>query len=99
GIVQFLVNDFSIYRRALVVTWLIHIILIGGSRFVWRVFRDHYIASDKGKTRTLIVGAGSAGTMIARQLKNNNHGDDELLPVAYVNYVVEKLPTDIYGIH
>src|SRR5699024_2457259 len=41
GIVQFLVNDFSIYRRALVVTWLIHIILIGGSRFVWRVFRDH----------------------------------------------------------
>src|SRR5690625_1792 len=32
GLVQFLVNDLSIYRRALVVTWLIHIVLIGGSR-------------------------------------------------------------------
>ncbi|HLR09061.1 MAG TPA: nucleoside-diphosphate sugar epimerase/dehydratase [Bacillota bacterium] len=98
GIVQFLVNDFSIYRRALVVTWLIHIILIGGSRFVWRVFRDHYIASDKGKTRTLIVGAGSAGTMIARQLQNNNHGDDELLPVAFVDDDVAKLQMEIYGV-
>src|SRR5699024_9272735 len=57
-----------------------------------------YIASDKGKTRTLIVGAGSAGTMIARQLQNNNHGDDELLPVAFVDDDVAKLQMEIYGV-
>src|SRR5699024_4828530 len=96
--VQFVDNDICIYRRALIVTWLIHISLIGGSGFVWRVFRDHYIASDKGKTRTLIVGAGSAGTMIARQLQNNNHGDDELLPVAFVDDDVAKLQMEIYGV-
>src|SRR5690625_4066403 len=71
GLVQFLVNDLSIYRRALVVTWLIHIVLIGGSRFVWRVVRDNYVTSERGEKRTLIVGAGSAGTMVARQLQYN----------------------------
>src|SRR5699024_2429937 len=85
GIVQYLVNDFSIYSRALLVTWLLHIILIGGSRFVWRVFRDRYITSDQGKKRTLIVGAGSAGSMIVRQLHNSHAGDNDLLPVAFVD--------------
>src|SRR5699024_11877826 len=42
-IIQFLINDFTIYRRAMLITWLLHITLIGGSRFTWRVFRDHYI--------------------------------------------------------
>src|SRR5699024_139795 len=55
GIIQLLVNNFVIYRRALIVTWMLHIILIGGSRFVWRVFRDRYISKNKGeKKRTLI---------------------------------------------
>src|SRR5699024_1978188 len=38
GIVQLVMNDFTVLRRALVVTWLLHIILIGGSRFVWRMY-------------------------------------------------------------
>src|SRR5699024_1899241 len=97
GAVQFLINDFAIYRRALLVTWLLHIIFIGGSRFAWRVVRDRYITSDKGKARTLIVGAGAAGTMIARQL-NNNHDDAELLPVAFVDDDITKQRMEIYGV-
>ncbi|WP_217586555.1 polysaccharide biosynthesis protein [Lentibacillus saliphilus] len=96
GVVQFLVNDFSIYRRALIVTWLLHIIFIGGSRFVWRVFRDRYIVSSQDKKRTLIVGAGSAGTMIVRQLKNTH--DNELLPVAFVDDDTGKQWMEIYGV-
>jgi len=84
GIVQFLVNDFTIYRRALIVTWMLHIILIGGSRFIWRIYRDRYITTTRYKKRTLIVGAGDAGAMIARQL-NNEHNDSELNPVAFVD--------------
>lgn len=84
GIVQFLVNDFAIYRRALIVTWMLHIILIGGSRFMWRIFRDRYIVDKSNRKRTLIVGAGSAGAMIVRQLKND-HNNSELLPVAFVD--------------
>lgn len=97
GIVQYLVNDFTIFRRALIVTWLLHITLIGGSRFMWRIIRDRYIKSDKNKKRTLIVGAGAAGSMIARQLKNN-HDDSEMYPVAYIDDDLSKQKMQIYGI-
>src|SRR5699024_3458469 len=97
GFIQFLVNDFTIYRRALIVTWLLHIILIGGSRFVWRVFRDRYMTTSEGKRRTLIVGAGEAGTMIARQLQNNPEGSDLFL-VAFVDDDLSKQRMEIYGV-
>src|SRR5690625_686188 len=79
--VQFFANDYSIYGRLLIITWLFHIILIGGSRFAWRVFRDKFIRGEKSYKRTLIVGAGDAGAMIIRQLKNPTN-DSELKPVA-----------------
>src|SRR5690625_1483933 len=68
GVVQFFVNDFSVYKRSLLVTWMLHILFIGGSRFAWRMYRDYYMDKRKNKRRTLIVGAGAAGAMIARQL-------------------------------
>lgn len=98
AIIQFIVNDFVIYRRALLVTWMLHIILIGGSRFFWRVFRDRYIAkSEIEKKRTLIVGAGDAGAMIARQL-NNEHNDSELWPVAFVDDDEAKQRMQVYNL-
>ncbi|GGA65096.1 polysaccharide biosynthesis protein [Ornithinibacillus halotolerans] len=97
GIVQFIVNDFTLFRRALIVTWLLHIVLIGGSRFMWRIVRDHYIVNDEGKKRTLIVGAGSAGSMIARQF-HYNHDESELLPVAFVDDDPSKQKMEVYGI-
>src|SRR5690625_5223547 len=98
GFVQFFANDFSIYRRALLATWMLHIILIGGSRFIWRVYRDRYIATDQAKKRTLIIGAGAAGTMIARQLQNNHDGNNELLPIAFVDDDLGKQRMQIYNI-
>jgi len=82
AIVQFAVFQ-DIYVRALMITWMIHIILIGGSRFVWRVFRDRYIKPNANKRRTLIIGAGAAGTMVARQLVNNPEA--ELKPIAFID--------------
>jgi FlaA1/EpsC-like NDP-sugar epimerase len=73
----------DIYVRALMITWMIHVILIGGSRFVWRVFRDRYIKPNANKRRTLIIGAGAAGTMVARQLVNNPEA--ELKPIAFID--------------
>ncbi|CAG9613772.1 UDP-N-acetyl-alpha-D-glucosamine C6 dehydratase [Bacillus rhizoplanae] len=86
----------KIYFRLLVVTWMIHILLIGGSRFLWRMYRDAYFKKDDTKKRTLIIGAGSAGTMITRQLLKNN--DTELLPVAFIDDNVKKHNLDILGI-
>ncbi|AXF55315.1 polysaccharide biosynthesis protein [Salicibibacter kimchii] len=82
GIVQGLVFD-VLYARALVVTWMLHILLIGGTRFAWRMYRDTYMKPKKGLKRTLIIGAGAGGTLVARQLKGSP--ESELRPVAYVD--------------
>lgn len=98
ALIQFIINDFTIYRRALLVTWMLHIILIGGSRFAWRVFRDRYITkSNIAKKRTLIVGAGDAGAMLARQLNTENR-NSELMPIAFVDDSRSKQRMQIFGI-
>src|SRR5699024_10045792 len=97
GIIQFFVNDFSVYKRALLVTWMMYIIVIGGSRFVWRVFRDRYINKNRKGVRTLIVGAGDAGAMIARQL-NDEHNESNLVPVAFVDDDINKQHMEVYNL-
>ena len=95
AVVQLIITQ-NIYFRMLTVTWMLHMLLIGGSRFIWRMFRDTYIKKSETEKRTLIVGAGSAGTMIARQLQNNHHA--ELVPVAFIDDDVKKHHLDILGI-
>jgi len=97
GFVQLVLNDFTMLRRALVVTWLLHIILIGGSRFMWRVFRDRYISKNQlPQKRTLVVGAGAAGAMIVRQLQNEHNS--ELEPVAFVDDDPSKQRMELYNL-
>lgn len=86
----------DIYFRLLAVTWMLHMLLIGGSRFLWRIVRDTYIKPAGNKKRTLIVGAGSAGTMIARQLIKNN--ESELQPVAFIDDNAKLQNLDILSI-
>ncbi len=97
ALMQLFMNDFIIYKRMLVVSWMIYIILLGASRFTWRVFRDRYIKAAKHKKRTLIVGAGNAGAMIARQL-NTEHNTSELWPVAFVDDNEEKQQLQLFNI-
>lgn len=86
----------DIYFRLLAVTWMLHMLLIGGSRFCWRIFRDSYMRKPENKKRTLIVGAGSAGTMVARQLSKDK--ETELQPVAFIDDNVKIQQLDILGI-
>ncbi|MFE7063731.1 polysaccharide biosynthesis protein [Sutcliffiella sp. NPDC057660] len=95
GFVQLLVVE-NIYIRALLITWMLHMILIGGSRFSFRLFRDYYRKTKTNKKKTLIVGAGAAGTMVARQLLQNHEADLE--PVAFVDDDVMKHKLQILGI-
>ncbi|MGE8204555.1 polysaccharide biosynthesis protein [Heyndrickxia sp. NPDC080065] len=86
----------EVYFRMLVVTWLLNILFIGGSRFCWRIFRDSVLNKTDNKKRTLIVGAGSAGIMVARQLKRSN--DANLIPVGFIDDDKRKHSLDILGI-
>ncbi|WP_298787511.1 nucleoside-diphosphate sugar epimerase/dehydratase [uncultured Marinococcus sp.] len=83
------------YARTLIMTWMAHVILIGGSRMVWRLYRDTYITNNKDGKKTLIVGAGSAGTMVARQL--NQETNSGLLPVAFLDDNPSKHGLEIMG--
>jgi FlaA1/EpsC-like NDP-sugar epimerase len=95
AIVQLLING-DIYFRALLITWMLHVILIGGSRFSWRVLRGRITKDTKMQKRTLIIGAGAAGTMVARQLLQNQ--EVELIPVGFIDDDVKKHRLQILGI-
>ena len=74
----------DIYFRVMAVTWMIHIIAIGGSRFALRVFSEQKMTNiHEQKNRALIVGAGQAGTILAKQMKQSINSD--LIPVAFVD--------------
>ncbi|PEB98398.1 polysaccharide biosynthesis protein [Bacillus cereus] len=95
AIVQQIINH-DIYVRILAIAWMLHLLLIGGSRFVWRMFRDTYITKATDKKRTLIIGAGSAGTMVVRQLQHNKEAD--LYPIAFVDDDRNKQKLEIYNV-
>ncbi|WP_040203809.1 polysaccharide biosynthesis protein [Neobacillus jeddahensis] len=86
----------EIYFRLLVVTWFLHMFLLGGSRFWGRMYRDSLHTNSHNKKRTLIVGAGAAGTMVARQLLKNS--DTDLCPVGFIDDDKSKQKLDILGI-
>jgi FlaA1/EpsC-like NDP-sugar epimerase len=88
GLVQKIVYH-NIYFQGLSVTFMLHILLLGGVRFWWRFtktvsfeMRTRGIRPVKSK-RTLIIGAGSTGRMLLQQLKD--HPTSDLTPVAFLD--------------
>lgn len=47
-----------------------HLLLIGGSRLSWRIFRKAFISNEGKKKPTLIVGGGRGGSLLIRQMIN-----------------------------
>ena len=60
------------FTRLMIITWMMHIILIGGSRLSWRVSRKYITGNRRNNEqkllKTLVVGAGKGGTLLVRQL-------------------------------
>jgi FlaA1/EpsC-like NDP-sugar epimerase len=84
------------YIRVLMLTWMLHVLLIGGTRFSWRVLRDFHTKTEQDMKNVLVVGAGKAGTLIARQLLNNQ--DLGLKPSAFIDDDPNKYKLQILGI-
>ncbi|MFD1780021.1 polysaccharide biosynthesis protein [Fredinandcohnia salidurans] len=92
----------NIYARGLFLTFLLHLFLLGGVRFWWRftstvlfAIKTKEIRSVKHK-RTLILGAGSTGRMLVRQLKE--HPGTELKPIAFLDDDASLQNLNIVGI-
>jgi FlaA1/EpsC-like NDP-sugar epimerase len=82
----------SIFLRTFETTLL----LMGGARFCWRIFRDNYIKRNKDHKRALIIGAGACGIFIAKELKHN--ATSPLYPVAFIDDNIYKQRMRILGI-
>lgn len=65
----------NIPRTVLTLDFVFCFMLMGGVRFVTRAFRENYFPMPSSKrlekTRLLVVGAGDAGQMIAREIRQN----------------------------
>lgn len=70
-VVALLIN-LSLPKSFYIISWFLSIVFIGASRFYIRVAAQMRIVPENGQSRVLIVGAGSAGAMIARQIKQNH---------------------------
>ena len=73
-------------------------LLVGGSRFGWKICREAYFArrSDPEHNRVLIVGAGEGGAYAARACQEGRHLSGA--PVAFVDDNPEKRGLRVCGI-
>ncbi|MCK2002757.1 polysaccharide biosynthesis protein [[Brevibacterium] frigoritolerans] len=85
-----------LYSRELFITCILYMAMIGCSRLAWRIYFERYIKQSPNKKRTLVVGAGSAGTMITSRLLKS--GNIDLVPVAFVDDDKAKLSLEIFNI-
>lgn len=71
SIIQFFMKE-DIHFRVMVITWVLDILLIGGSRFLLRVIHDRSLFQAQGNLkRVLVIGAGEAGTILLRSIKRD----------------------------
>ncbi|KYG90272.1 hypothetical protein A0U40_08520 [[Bacillus] sp. KCTC 13219] len=93
---QFIIKH-DVYERIMTVTWMLHIILIGGSRFVIRLFKDEESFKNRDNlTRVLVVGAGKAGTMLIKNLQQDK--EQKFNPVAFIDDDPNKLNLTIMNV-
>lgn len=81
------------------------VLLLGGPRFIYRLIKDHslyqWIHERRGNAgaeqkNALIVGAGKAGEMLARDLLRESSG--EYLPLVFADDDRSKIGKEIHGI-
>lgn len=88
----------QIPRSVFVVDGLLTMIMVGGIRFAGRTLSEFklYARAPEGVHRVLIVGAGDAGEMLAREmLKNSSLG---YLPIGFVDDDLQKRRMQVHGI-
>lgn len=99
--ILFWVLDTKMPRSVLLMTWLLSVFGIGGSRFAYRVYRDNQTKtrnhkSSTDKKRLMIVGGGDAGANLVKELVQNPNS--QYLPVVIVDDADWKLNNQIYNV-
>lgn len=95
GYVFFLMIPFP--RSIVLLDWMLTLILIGGSRIFFRIWREHHnnINSKTDGRRVLIVGAGDAGEMVLKEFIKH-YGANTV--VGFIDDDLTKLNLEIHGV-
>lgn len=81
SVLQLIVKG-DIYFRIMAIIWLLHIVLIGGSRFFLRIIKDQSLMKSKENLkRVLVIGAGEAGSMLVRSIKRDPHTEYKVVAI------------------
>ncbi len=84
-------------RSVFIIDWFIILALVGGSRFLYRVFREFYpVRTTRARTKVLIIGAGRAGEMILREMNQSAQIGYE--PVGFLDDNRAKKGQRIHGV-
>lgn len=86
-------------RSTLPIDWLLSLVLVGGLRFSLRVLAETQANSRGSRSvarRVLIVGAGSAGALVVREMQKN--AQLRLMPVCFLDDDPLKQKQQIHGV-
>ena len=86
----------GIPRSVLIIFWMLQILFLGGIRLSYRIFREFNLLVNRNKKRVLVIGAGNAGEMIIRQMKNDPQL--KIYPVGIIDDDSTKIHTKIHGV-
>ncbi len=92
---------FAFPRSVLILDWVLSMLLVGGQRLAFRIFAESRGKAPETKStekqrRILVVGAGDAGAMIAKELQRNPQVGMRV--VGFLDDNAEKLGKTIYGL-
>lgn len=83
-------------RSVFVIDWMLTLIMIGGSRCLFRAFRELIISYRVGGKVTLIVGAGDTGEIVLKEIRNNPSA--HLKVIGFVDDDLYKKNLKIHGV-
>lgn len=90
------ITKFAVFPRiSFIISFLTGLFLCGGLRFSWPMMKSIHTRSSQERKRALIVGAGEAGALLARDLMR---GDSEIYPVGFVDDDSTKAGHQISGL-
>lgn len=94
-IINKIYTEIVVPRSIYAITLLICFLSVGSSRFIWKLIRDNYGKAKPYQRRALIVGAGAAGVMIAKEMRRIR---SEQYPVAFIDDNEQKKNYEVIGI-
>jgi FlaA1/EpsC-like NDP-sugar epimerase len=96
-VVIFLRQFEPIPRSIFLLDWILLFTFIAASRLVWRLVRENYLVPDScNGPRTLIVGAGDAGSLLLKEIRRQKNAGYNV--IGFVDDNPDKMGMKLHGV-